>query len=229
MLPLERLLRTSWNSGVFLRGATDPTKPFLVADDGSRAHLERLNSLMVSDFHWALIQTINLLAREAELIGSWCEGCPCHPPPPPRRAAAVTHSTERLDPNGMSIVTTGDPDVVSDNPIRRAFRRKRRRNTTQAERESLRCCFRCCRAPELAVGSALIYQRQCASTNQSCFNNTVATIPSHERGELISYWTNASSKLFGTITAIDKSSMIQSNHQWSFPVFSVYLFLQSSF
>ena len=187
VLSIKDLLRRVWSSSAFLRGCVDETKPFLVADDGSKAHLERINDLMKSDYYWSLISIICLLAQQAELIGSWSEGCPCHPPP------RHVSSDQR-----QNIMTT-EHMPVSDDPNSGAKQRRRRRKPvqTQAQRESKKCPFRCCRAPELAMGHAMRIQREFAKSHHSRFLESVSHIPTHQRGELISAWSIASSKLQG--------------------------------
>lgn len=77
VLPIEKLLRESWDTGKYLRGSVDANRPFML-EDTSKAHVTRINKLMSSDLDWATIGLIALLSSESDLIGSWAEGCPCH-------------------------------------------------------------------------------------------------------------------------------------------------------
>ena len=78
-MPLERLLRDSWNTNRYLVGSTDDRKQVFLVEDCSRAHVERIRELMKDDYAWASIAMIALLSSDADLIGSWAEACPCHP------------------------------------------------------------------------------------------------------------------------------------------------------
>lgn len=49
-----------------------------MVEDGSRVHIQRITDLMSSDYDWATIAMVSLLAAESEVIGSWAEGCMCH-------------------------------------------------------------------------------------------------------------------------------------------------------
>lgn len=194
VIQIKDLLRQSWNSSAFLRGTVETSKPILLADDGSKAHLGRLNDIMGSDYDWALIDTLSLLGQEAELIGSWCEGCSCHPPPSRKRRLP---QAEKVD-YSTSIVSLppGEGHAQRRRPKQRAD------PMTKAEREAAACCFRCCRAPELATGRALVMHGKFAASHQSLFNGIVSKISNTQRGELIAYWTFASSKLFGHLAAL---------------------------
>lgn len=80
VLPLEPLLRRAWNAERYLKGAASESNsgmPILL-EDSSKAHVTRINGLMRSDYDWASIALISLLSTEAEIIGSWSEGCQCH-------------------------------------------------------------------------------------------------------------------------------------------------------
>lgn len=194
VLPLEKLIRETWSSSAFLRGCVDVSKPFLLADDGSKAHLQRLNSLMGSNFDWVLMRIICLLAQEAEVIGSWCEGCPCHVPIGPH--ISTQESQEHED--GFGIVSVPLPSA-DDNKRKRSKRRTPA--LMQAYRESKNCSFRCCRAPELAVGCGLARQREFTANHQGEFTEAISKLPNRQRGELIASWTFASAKLFGYLAA----------------------------
>ena len=200
VIPIKDLLRQSWNSSAFLRGTMEVSKPLLLADDGSKAHLGRLNDIMGSDYDWALIHTLSLLGQEAELIGSWCEGCSCHPPPSRNRRLPQVQDVDY----STSIVSLppGEGHAQRRRPKQRAS------PMTKAEREAAACCFRCCRAPELATGHALVMQGKFSASHQSLFNSIVANLSITQRGELIAYWTFASSKLFGILAALRRHSLI---------------------
>ena len=79
ILPLEHVLRTTWSTRHYLKGDVQHKQTFLV-EDGSRVHIQRIAELMQSDYDWATIAMISLLASESETIGSWAEGCMCHCP-----------------------------------------------------------------------------------------------------------------------------------------------------
>ena len=62
------------------------------------------------------------------------------------------------------------------------------------------CCFKCCRAPELAVGKALQKQSDLMRSLQKVFIQSVASAPRKKQAELTGAWFTASSKLFGTLS-----------------------------
>ena len=81
VINIEALLRRCWNKSEYLSGnrATegDKKRPFLLADDGSKAHVGRIAALMRSDFDWAVIALIARVSQDAERPGQWAENCPC--------------------------------------------------------------------------------------------------------------------------------------------------------
>jgi hypothetical protein len=188
---MESLLRQSWDCGVYLRGSPElSNKPFLVADDGSKAHLQRINQIMASDFDWSTMAMICLLAQESEIVGAWSEGCGCHIPP--RRDSLPNWCPpEQTDGDDVELIPLADDVNIA--------RRRRRNPLTHAQRESLKCPFRCCRSPELATGKALILQKQFMGSHKSRFNNVISKLPSKQKGELASAWTSSCSKLIGTM------------------------------
>lgn len=156
-MPLEKLLRDSWNTNKYLQGSDDPKRPFLV-EECSKAHLQRIRDLMKDDYAWASIGMIALLANESDLIGSWGEGCPCHNP-----ASAA--------------------------------------DTRDAKQAAKLCPFKCCRAPELAVGKGLQALCQKMTRHKGAFNELLVKAPTSKRAELSSAWNTACSKLFGYSTS----------------------------
>ena len=69
---------------------------------------------------------------------------------------------------------------------------------TRAARQAAKVCpFRCCRAPELAVGQGLQLLCDRMRNHHGQFNECVAKAPPAKRSELTSSWTTACSKLFG--------------------------------
>ncbi len=201
---MEKLIRQSWNSSIFLRGSIDPSRPILLADDGSKAHLERLNVLMTSNFDWVLIRLISLLSEEAELIGSWCEGCPCH---------SQCHSGRSGSYNAPFIDGSGIVSIpLTDGTPQLSRKRAKRRSPAEmkARKEAQRCSFKCCRAPELAAGHALEIQREVTASHRAQVTEAISKITNNQhRGELISCWSSASSKLFGYLD--EKLTCIDSN------------------
>ena len=87
VIPLEKLLRDSWRSKKYLKSALDTKKPFLV-EDGSKAHIQRINGLMDSDYDWCCIRMVSALASSSDMLGSWTESCPCPEIHPPSKQAA---------------------------------------------------------------------------------------------------------------------------------------------
>lgn len=162
VLPIEQLLRSSWNSQKYMQGADDPSKPFLV-EECSKAHLLRIQDLMRDDNAWASISMIALLSSDADHIGSWAEACSCHPPEQPETPSAETGKHKRMHFN----------------------------------KEARACPFRCCRAPELAVGRGISSLCQKMIDQRGSFNAVLAKAPASKRSELASSWTMACSKLFG--------------------------------
>lgn len=204
---MEKLLRQSWNSSIFLRGNADPSRPILLADDGSKAHLERLNSLMTSDFDWVLIRLISLLSQQAELIGSWCEGCPCHSHCHSSRSGS--YNAPFID-DGSGIVSIPLTDETTQPSRKRAKRRSPAE--MKAHKDAQRCSFKCCRAPELAAGHALEMQRELAASHRTQVTEVISKIANNEhRGELISCWSSASSKLYGYLDEIDLMAYVICN------------------
>ena len=52
-------------------------RPFLLEDTGSsKATVATIAELMASDYDWACVAMIGLLAMEADWIGRWAESCP---------------------------------------------------------------------------------------------------------------------------------------------------------
>ena len=78
MLPLEKLLRKSWNTNKYLTTGPDSKKAFLL-EETSKVHVQRISALMSSDYMWAVIAMVALLSGDSDSLGSWAEGCPCHP------------------------------------------------------------------------------------------------------------------------------------------------------
>lgn len=78
VLPMEQLLRTCWNTNQYLTGGPDSKKAFLL-EETSKVHVHRISQLMNSDYAWAVIAMVALLSGDSDALGSWAEGCPCHP------------------------------------------------------------------------------------------------------------------------------------------------------
>ena len=161
-------------------------KPFLVADDGSKAHLQRLNAIMSSDMDWCVMSMISLLAQEAELIGSWCEGCPCHLP--------VRHEVSAGPYQHRDV---GDVELIPLMDSVPCVRPRRRKPLTKSDRDALACCFRCCRAPELATGCALLLQRRFMAEHKARFNSIASKLPNQQRGDLVGSWNHCCAKIYG--------------------------------
>jgi hypothetical protein len=78
VLPFEQLLRSSWNTNRYLTAGPDSKKAFLL-EETSKVHVQRISKLMASDYAWASIAMVALLSGDSDALGSWAEGCPCHP------------------------------------------------------------------------------------------------------------------------------------------------------
>ena len=163
VLPIEHLLRSSWNTNKYMQGSDSPNKPFLV-EECSKAHLARIKDLMRDDYSWSVIAMIALLSSDADMIGSWGEACHCHP----------------IDPSSSTTLAT-------------------RRMAMTAKREAKLCPFRCCRAPELAVGQGLYLLCDKMAQQRGRFNEYVSRAPQSKRSELNSSWMMACSKLYGNM------------------------------
>ena len=68
----------------YLKGSVDTKKPFLL-EEGSRAHVNRINCLMKSSYDWSTIAMVAMLSSECDHLGSWAESCPCHDLPVPEK------------------------------------------------------------------------------------------------------------------------------------------------
>ena len=169
VLPLEALLRSSWNSNCFLKSTAHSDKPFLI-EDGSKAHITRLNELMTSDYHWSCVALVSFVSSEADLIGKWSESCGC-----PHHQVLPRVMRKR---SGQQLRVGGK------------------------DSESLSCPFRCCRAPELAIGAAMDLQRNVMLTHKEEFLEYIAVCPTEKQTELAGTWTKACGKLYGAMFAI---------------------------
>ena len=84
VMPVQQLLRSCWSAKKFQAGSnapgvSQPSRPFLLPDTGSmKATVTTIDSLMASQYDWSCVAMIGLLAKEADLVGRWSEGCPCH-------------------------------------------------------------------------------------------------------------------------------------------------------
>lgn len=76
---MEHLIRKAWRTGRYTSHVNE-AKKFLV-EDTAKAHVHRLNQFMADDYAWASVAMISLLSADSDAIGSWAEGCPCHPLP----------------------------------------------------------------------------------------------------------------------------------------------------
>ncbi len=150
---VEALLRRCWSKRTYLSrknedGEAQHRRPFLV-EDGSKAHIERIDQMMRSDEDWACIAMIAHIAMDAERLGQWAENCPCH----------TFHD--------------GGP-----------------------------CALKGCRAPELAVGVAMVRQLATMRSNSKLFPAYLAKAPPDKQAKLNASWNTACSRLFGYLLSI---------------------------
>lgn len=207
VLPLERLLRTGWNTNAYLRGVEGQHgRPFLV-EDNSKQHISRISSLMKSDFDWCYIGIIALISREAELIGCWCEGCPCHrmdtPSPSLSNPAGISSDAGTI---AVAKAIAPESEIVVDGVatvlVEKCGPKSRRKPRTPEQIEASACNFKCCRAPELAAGVATGLQERFMEAQAPLFNKLVSRAAASDRAELTSAWTTARSKLYGYLAAV---------------------------
>lgn len=83
-------------------------------------------------------------------------------------------------------------------PLPRQAKGRRSSANKAAIQEAKNCPFRCCRAPELAVGQGLELLCVKMMSHAGPFNEYLARAPANKRSELASSWTTACSKLFGS-------------------------------
>ena len=173
------MLRSTWSRKRYLsQTCDDPNakkpKPFLVAEDSSKVTLEKLTELMGDSYAWASIALVAHVSSEAELIGRWSEGCGC---------------PEHQVPSGL----LGIEDVTVN-------RRKRKpRQFARGEQPAINCCFRGCRAPELATGCALTLQSVAMKSTQSKVLEYISRAPERNRPELHGSWSKARGQLWGNL------------------------------
>ena len=72
-----------------------------------------------------------------------------------------------------------------------------RRTVASRPPEALNCPFKCCRAPELACGVAMLRQEDQMLQNQIVFNEYVSRAPPDKRSELHNTWSKATSRIWG--------------------------------
>lgn len=167
VLPLEESLRAAWNTKNFVTRSNKgyvKKQPFLV-EASSKATIAHLNELMGSDYWWSCVALIAHLTRDAELVGSWAESCPCE-----------EHQSSKM--------------MIVKSP------RRRRRNVAK-DASAANCCFRCCRAPELATGVAMRMQAASMTSDKSSFSQYVAKAPVSSRAELQGAYEKGSGRLWG--------------------------------
>ena len=75
----------------------------------------------------------------------------------------------------------------------------KRKERVSENKEAASCPFRCCRAPELAVGRGVTVLCEKMLSHKGVFSEIVATAPPAHQSELLSAWGSASSKLFGIL------------------------------
>ena len=194
VLPLEKLLREGWNSNAYVRGI-EGDRPFAV-EDSSKKHITRITQLMKNDLDWCFIGMIKMIAKESEIIGKWCEGCGCH------NDDLESLATETED----AIVII---DGVANVEVTRCHAKSRKVPRTLGQLEAANCPFRCCRAPELALGWAARLQRRCMSIQGPLFNKLTSRAPAKDRGLLIAAWNAARSRLYGVLGFASNSCFSQ--------------------
>lgn len=65
--------------------------------------------------------------------------------------------------------------------------------------QSSSCPFKCCRAPELATGKAMLMQSSYMGAHQNEFKKCLISAPAANRTEFIGAWERATSRLFGCL------------------------------
>ena len=87
--PLEHAIRFHWRRDVFLAGskeradAKDASRPWYTtitsdSSDYNGVTIAAVNLAVTSDSFWARLSIVCDVATEADFIGFWSEGCPCH-------------------------------------------------------------------------------------------------------------------------------------------------------
>ena len=187
VLPLEEPLRAAWNTKNFVKRSSATTdgegkksQPFLV-EASSKVTISHLNELMRSDYRWACIAFIAHLTRDAEMVGSWAESCPCE-----------EHQIHTLAVYGSKVP-------------------RRKRKHVAKDASAANCCFRCCRAPELAAGVALRMQSSRLNADRSSFAQYIAKAPEATRSELQGAYTKGCGRLWGHLEGTRLSSFLFSD------------------
>lgn len=176
VLPIQFLLRKTWNKKLYLTGScNDPNtgkpKPFMV-EESSTVTLEKIIQLMGDDSAWATIAMIAHITSEAELVGNWAEGCGC----PEHQASPSQALCVPEKPRGRRSAKAGGGTGGSN------------------------CCFRGCRAPELAAGRALSLQSTTMRSSDAEVIAYISLAPQHKRSDLHGSWSKARGKLWGTLS-----------------------------
>lgn len=187
VLPIQFLLRKTWNRKLYLTGScNDPNtgkpKPFLV-EESSTVTLEKITQLMCDDSAWASIAMIAHITSEAELVGNWAERCGC---------------PEHQDSSSQTL-------CVSEKPRRRSAKAVGRTGSSN-------CCFRGCRAPELAAGRALTLQSTTMRSSDAEVIAYISLAPEHKRSELHGSWSKARGKLWGNLSVLLSASVRMLTH-----------------
>ena len=174
VLPLQDMLRTSWNSGKYMKTdgvseqSTKKKQPFLV-EESSRVTVQHISDLMQSDYLWSCIALVAHVATEAERVGSWSEGCPC----------------EEHQPQDIL--------AIPKEPRRKRANQKRPVSETG-------CPLKCCHAPELAVGLPLEMQSAALKRRRSEFAQHLANTPPAKQSELQGSFAKAIGLLWGHLS-----------------------------
>lgn len=82
-------------------------------------------------------------------------------------------------------------------PVVKVRRKRSGAYYQQAHHSSPDCPFKCCRAPELAIGVGVKIQSAMMGSHRDEFLECVALAPARSRGQLVSSWDTATSKMFG--------------------------------
>lgn len=167
MLPLQELLQSSWNSHKYKQG--DPQ-----ADELHR------RPFMVEESSKVTLSKLNGLMRDQYKWGVI------------RMVATLAREAELVGNWGERC---GCPDHQPPEFARMKLPGKKRQPKVNPDGGS--CCFKGCRAPELACGLAMSLQGNEMIQNRALFNLAVSQVPQHKRAELHGSWSKASGKLWG--------------------------------
>ena len=100
---VEEPLRRCWDKKKFFNKTTDSEKPIPMGlDDDFKPNAHAIDAVIKSKAFWSSVRALEELALEAEWMGRWSEGCPCH------EAVLLAWASEQARPhrNGAFVNST---------------------------------------------------------------------------------------------------------------------------